>query len=108
MEKSDPFYGDFETFMRAVTRGRQSGEYWPKLNLLETMGVINKEGDELQYLIKALPEYEKIMPAGYRVELQMNNSVVKVLQPAPGWHPPTLRFRFVDSSLQVVTPRTLK
>lgn len=108
VEKSDPFYGDFEIFMRAATHGRPGGVYWPKLNLLETMGIINKEENELGYLKKALPDYERIMPPGYRVELQMNNSVVKVLQPGPGWYPPTLKFRFVDSSFNLVTPRILK
>ncbi len=108
VRKTDPYYRDFEIFMRAATRGRPGGEYWPKLNLLETMGVINKEEHELEFLMDAVPEFEKIMPPGYRVELQMNNSVVKVLQPAPGWHPPTLRFRFVDSALKMVSPRTLK
>lgn len=108
VRKKDPYYADFEIFMRAATRGRPGGEYWPKLNLLETMGVINKEEHELEFLMDAVPEFEKIMPPGYRVELQMNNSVVKVLQAAPGWHPPTLRFRFVDSALKMATPKTLK
>lgn len=101
VEESDPFYRDFEIFMRAATYGRPGGEHWPKLNLLETMGVINKEEHELEYLKNALPHYERTMPPGYRVELQLNDSVVKVLQPAPGWSPPTLKFHFVDSALKL-------
>lgn len=101
VEPSDPFFRDFEVFMRAATYGRPGGERWPKLNLLETMGVINKEEHELEYLKKALPHYARTMPPGYRVELQLNDSVVKVLQPGPGWHPPTLKFHFVDSALKL-------
>ena len=101
VEPSDPFYGDFGVFMRAATYGRPGGEYWPKLNLLETMGVINKEEHELEYLKKTLPHYERTMPAAYRVELQMNDSVVKVLRPGSGWRPPTLKFHFVDSALKL-------
>lgn len=108
VRKTDPYYRDFEIFMRAATRGRPGGDYWPKLNLLETMGVINKEEHELEFLSDAVPEFEKIMPPGYRVELQMNNSVLKVLQAAPGWHPPILKFRFVDSALKMASPRILK
>jgi hypothetical protein len=101
VEESDAFYGDFEVFMRTITYGRPGGEHWPKLNLLETMGIINKEEHELEFLKKALPHYEKTLPPGYRVELQLNDSVVKVLQSAPGWHPPTLKFHFVDSALKL-------
>ena len=101
VEESAPFYRDFEIFMRAVTYGRPGGEHWPKLNLLETMGVINKEEHELEYLKDALPHFERTMPPGYRVELQLNDSAVKVLQPSPGWHPPTLKFHFVDSALKL-------
>lgn len=98
VEPGDPFYDDFQRFMGIVTYGRAAGEHWPKLNLLETMGVIISESHELEYLKKILPPYARSLP-DYRVELQLNDSVVKVLQAAPGWNPPTLRFRFVDSAI---------
>ncbi len=101
VEESDPYYGDFTRFMRVVTYGRPAGEHWPKLTLLETMGVINKEEHELEYLKKILPRWDRTMPAEYRIELQLNDSVVKVLRPGPGWNPPTLRFHFVDSASAV-------
>lgn len=101
VEESDPFRADFERFMRMVTYGRPGGEHWPKLSMLETMGIINDESQELAYLMKALPHYARTLPENYRVELQLNDSVVKVLRPAPGWHPPTLRFHFVDSALNL-------
>ena len=103
VEPEDPFYGDFQRFMGIVTRGRPQGEHWPKLNLLETMGVIQQEEHELEYLKKVLPRYDTTLP-DYRVELQLNDSVLKVLQPADGWKPPTLRFHFLDSAANLDFP----
>jgi len=97
VEPDDPFYDDFQRFMGVIMYGRPQGEHWPKLNLLETMGVIIKEEGELAYLSKILPRYDRTL-SDYRVELQLNDSVVKVLQAAPGWHPPTVRFQFLDSA----------
>jgi hypothetical protein len=101
VEDTDPYYKDFLRFMSVVTYGRPNGEHWPKLSLLETMGVIRREEDGLEYFKKILPHYEKTLPADYRVELKLNDSVVKVLQSAPGWKPPTLRFHFVDSAIDL-------
>lgn len=101
VEASDPYHADFQKFMSVVTYGRPGGDHWPKLTLLETMGVIQKEEHELQYLTKILPHYARILPSAYRVELKVNSSVVKVLRPAPGWNPPTLRFDFVDSAINL-------
>jgi hypothetical protein len=50
---------------------------------------------------KILPQYARTLPADFRVELQLNDSVVKVLNPARGWYPPTLRFHFVDSAINL-------
>ena len=101
VEESDPFYGDFQRFMGVVTYGRPGGDRWPKLTLLETMGVIQKEEHELQYLTKVLPHYARTLPGEYRVDLTYNNSVPKVLRAAKGWNPPTLRFQFVDSAMKL-------
>ncbi len=101
VDPSDPFYADFQRFMGIVTYGRPGGEHWPKLNLLETMGVIIREDHELEYLRQALPRWDTTFPVSWRVELQLNNSVKKVLRAAPGWNPPTLLFRFVDSALNL-------
>jgi hypothetical protein len=98
VEETDRYYGDFLRFMGVVTYRRPGGDHWPKLTLLETLGVIQSEEHELEYLTKILPHYARTLPADYRVELQLNDSVVKVLRPAPGWNPPTLRFHFVDSA----------
>ena len=101
VEESDPYAADFRKFMSVVTYGRPGGEHWPKLTLLETMGVIQNEEHELQYLRKILPHYARTMPGEYRVDLRLNRSVVKVLRTARGWNPPTLRFNFVDSALNL-------
>ncbi len=105
VEPGAPFYEDFQRFMGIVTYGRPGGEHWPKLNLLETMGVIVREEHELEYLRQALPRWDRTFPANWRVELQLNDSVKKVLRPASGWNPPTLLFRFVDSALSFTEPR---
>lgn len=104
IDASDPFYKDFDRFMGVVTHGRPGGEHWPKLNMLETMGVILREEHELEYLRQALPRWDTTFPANYRVELQLDLSVIKVLRAAPGWHPPTLRFHFIDSALNLTQP----
>lgn len=104
VEPTDPYYRDFEKFMGVVTYRRPGGEHWPKLTLLETLGVIVREEHELEYLKKALPRWDRTFPPSYRVELQLNDSVRKVLRHAPGWHPPTLLFRFVDSAINLADP----
>lgn len=103
IDPADPFYDDFVKFMNVVTYGRPGGEHWPKLSLLESMGIIVREDHELEYLKQSLPRWDRTMPADYRVALQLNDSVKKVLRPAPGWKPPTLLFHFVDSALTLAT-----
>ena len=104
VEPTDPYYGDFQRFMGVVTYGRPGGEHWPKLTLLETMGVILREEHELDYLKQALPRWDRTFPAEYRIELQLNDSVKKVLRSAEGWRPPTVLFRFLDSALSLSAP----
>jgi hypothetical protein len=99
IDPSDPFYGDFERFMDVVTYGRPGGEHWPKLTLLETMGIIVRQDHQLEYIKQILPRWDTTFPKTYRVEVQLNNSVKKVLQSAPGWNPPTLLFEFIDSAI---------
>ena len=105
IEPGDPFFADFERFMGIVTYGRPGGEHWPKLSLLETMGIIQREDHELEYIKRILPRWDRTFPKNYRVTVQMNDSVKKVLRTAPGWNPPTVLFRFVDSALNLSEPR---
>lgn len=105
VEREDPWYPDFDRFMSIVTYGRPGGEHWPKLSLLETMGILVREESQLDYLRRALPRWDRTFSDAYRIEVQMNDSVKKVLRSAPGWRPPTVLFRFVDSALVMDEPR---
>ena len=99
-DETDRYYPDFQRFMGVVTHGRPAGEHWPKLSLLEIMGIILTEPHEIDFLTKTLPHYERTLPQGYQVELKLNEAL-KVLRKAPGWRPPTLRFEFLDSALEL-------
>lgn len=101
IDSSDPFYHDFDRFLSIVTYGRPGGEHWPKLSLLETMGIIRNEEHELNYIKQILPRWDTTFPDTYRIEVQMNKSVKKVLRRAEGWSPPTVMFHFVDSALHL-------
>lgn len=105
IDESDPYYPAFDKFMSIVAYGRPGGEHWPKLNMLETMGIIKHQAHELEYLKKVLPHYERTLPEDYRVELQVNDSTAKVLRASSQWLSPTLRFHFVDSALNLAEVR---
>lgn len=105
IDPSDPFYPDFVKFLDIVTYGRPGGDHWPKLSLLETMGIIVREDHELEYIKQILPRWDRTMPKEYMVAVQLNGSVTKVLRSAPGWKPPTLLFHFVDSAINLSSPQ---
>lgn len=104
IDESDPYFADFERFMEVVTYGRAGGEHWPKLTLLETLGIIRDEGRQLDYLQRMLPHYERTLSTDYRVELRLNDGPARVLQPGRGKRPPVLRFTFLDSALALTDP----
>lgn len=104
IEPTDAYYRDFTRFMDIVTYGRPGGEHWPKLSLLETMGIIIREDHEFEYIKKILPRWDRTFPDSYRVEVQVNDSVRKVLRPAAGWKPPTILFHFLNSALSLTSP----
>ena len=101
IDPSDPFYHDFDRFLSIVAYGRPGGEHWPKLSLLETMGIIRSEEQELNYIKQILPRWDTTFPNAFQVEVQMNGSLKKVLRAAEGWIPPTVLFHFVDSALSL-------
>lgn len=103
IEESDPFYRDFQNFMSVVTHGRPGGEHWPKLTLLETLGIIVRDEDEYDYLKRVLPRFDRTLPADYRVELQINDAPARTVRVAKDRRAPTLRFHFVDSALALMT-----
>ncbi|MDD2885949.1 MAG: hypothetical protein PHT48_13020, partial [Dechloromonas sp.] len=104
IDPAAPYYGDFNRFMDIVTWGRPGGEHWPKLTLLETMGIIRSEVHELDYIKDILPRWDTTFPDHYRIEVRMNQSSPKVLRAAPGWQPPTIRFDFIDSAAVLDAP----
>jgi len=101
VEPDDPFADAYARFLAVVTYGRPNGEHWPKVTLLETMGVIVREADELAYLRRVLPHWERTFPANVRVKVQLNQSRRTTLRPAGGPGAPTLLFRFVDSAVNL-------
>lgn len=98
VEPSDPYYSDFNWFMGIISYGRPGGETWPKLNLLEMTGIIKKPANDLLFLEKILPRWDRTFPKDYRVELQFNDFSARVLRPGGGMFAPRLRFNFVDSA----------
>ncbi len=105
IEPTDPYHADDDRFLGIVTWGRPGGEHWPKLSVLETKGIVRREDHELDYIRKILPRWDRTFPDTYRIGAKMNDSVIKVLRTAPGWHPPTVLFHFVDSALNLDNPR---
>lgn len=111
IEKTDPYWKDYVRFMDIVTYGRPGGEHWGKLSLLETMGIINKQNLELEYLTHILPRWDRTFPSNYQIEVQMNKLPKRVLRsarapvsstsllPSIVLLPPTVLFHFVDSAL---------
>lgn len=98
IDRDDPYYADFDRFMGVVTYGRPGGEAWPKLNLLETIGIIQKIDDDYRYLTKALPHWERTFARDVRIELQLDDLQPVRLQAGSGFAPMTVKFQFVDSA----------
>lgn len=101
--ENDPYYREYLRFMQIVNYGRPAGEYFPKLTLLETMGVIVNEERQYDYLKRVLPRYDRSLPKDYRVEVVMSGAKPRLLQqgkapPEILARPPTLRIEFVDSA----------
>ena len=98
IEPEDPYHKSFVRFMGVVNYARPAGETFPKLNLLETMGLIINEQRQFDYLTRVLPHFARTLP-DYRVELAMSDTNrTRVLQPGKGRLPPVLRFEFIDSA----------
>ncbi len=99
IDPSEPYYGDLIKFLNVVSYGRPGGEYWTKLNLLESMGLIVRQDNQIEYIKGTLPHWERTFPDAYQVEVQLRGSVNTVLRSAPGWNPPRILFDFVDSAI---------
>ncbi len=108
IDESDPYHGDYVRFMGIVNYSRPAGEHFPKITLLETMGIIINETRQYDYLKRVLPRYDRTLGADYRVELKMSESTVRVLQRGQGERPPVLRFDFIDSADNLTALRNQK
>ena len=105
VDRTDPFWPDFVRFMDIVTYGRPGGEHWPKLTLLESMGIIVRQDHEVEYARQVLPRWDRTFPDSWRVELLFNGKLQTVLRAGDGWQAPALRFDFVDSALVYSWPQ---
>jgi hypothetical protein len=99
VDENDRFQADFQRFLGIVTYGRPSGEHWPKLTLLELLGVILDLDDIQGFLERILPGWRHTFPSHYRVELKVNDWNARVLQRGGDPFAPKLLFHFVDSAL---------
>jgi hypothetical protein len=98
MDERHPAQRALQTFMGIVTYGRPSGEHWPKVTMLEMMGVIRNLDVSLAFLKAVVPNWRVDFPPSYRVELQLYDANPIVLQ-AGTLLGPRLRFHFVDSAV---------
>lgn len=96
---SDPWQRDFANFLSVVTYGRPATGDWPKVALLETMGIIVNESRQLDYLERIVPHHSRYFGADYRVEITLNDRS-RVIQQGRGPRPPVLRFQFLDSAAE--------
>lgn len=98
IEPTDPYHRSFVRFIGVVNYSRPAGPLFPKITLLETMGLIVDEGRQFDYLARLVPHFERTLPE-YRVEISMSDSNrTRVLQTGRGRRPPVLRFDFIDSA----------
>lgn len=96
---SDPWQRDFASFLSVVTYGRPATSDWPKVALLETMGIIVSESRQFDYLERIIPHHSRYFGADYRVEIGLNDRT-RVIQQGRGSRPPVLRFQFLDSATE--------
>lgn len=101
VEEPDPYYADFNQFKRTIAHRRTHADPMPKLTLLETLGVINQEESEVEFLTRALPNYGEVLTSVYDVELSLNDTLTKKIQTEPEEAVARIRFNFVDSAARL-------
>jgi len=97
VEESDPYYDAFSQFRRIIAHRRTHADPLPKFTLLESLGVIDQEESEIEFLTRALPNSGKVLTPVYEVELSLNNTLTRKLRIAPEEATARIRFNFVDS-----------
>lgn len=98
-EEGKPGWDDLQKFFAVTNYRRPGGEAWPKLNLLESMGVIKSPTEQLEYPQTVLPRWDRTFDENWRVELIDDDDVVTVLQKGKGFSAPVMQFKFVDTML---------
>jgi len=97
VDERDPYFADLQRFMNVVTYGRPGGETWPKLTLLETMGVIGRLQREREYVRRILPHWERATGENVRVKVKLLGTEKEVLRKGDG-ATPSLVFQLVDTA----------
>jgi hypothetical protein len=98
-EEGSAGYDDLQRFFAVTNYRRPGGEAWPKLNLLESMGVIKNPAEQLEYLKTVLPRWDRTFDDRWRVELIDDDGQATVLRKGQGAGSPVMQFRFVDTML---------
>ena len=98
-EEGKAGYDDLQRFFAVTNYRRPGGEAWPKLNLLESMGVIKSPAEQMEYLKTALPRWDRTFDDRWRIELIDDDDQVVVLRKGEGSNAPVMQFKFVDSML---------
>lgn len=102
IEESDPFYQDFRQFKRAIAHRRTDADPSPKFSLLETLGLIDREEAELEFLRRALPNSGEVLTAAYDVVLSLNGTLTTKIRGESAKTTARIRFSFVDSASRSV------
>ncbi len=98
VEEQDSYYNDFRKFTQVVGHRRNDADPMPKITLLETLGVINKEDNEIDFLVRALPNYGAVLSAAYKAELTLNKTIVKKIDSDQDETVAKITFDFMDSA----------
>ena len=102
IEESDPFYQGFRQFKRAIAHRRTDADPSPKFSLLETLGLIDQEEAELEFLRRALPNSGEVLTAAYDVVLSLNGTLTTKVRGESDQAAARIRFNFVDSASRSV------
>lgn len=98
-DEESPYYADLQRFLSVTNYRRPGGEAWPKLSLLETMGILVKPEAQQRYLEEALPKWDRSLPRHWRVDMVTDDGQTQLLRAAAG-KGPTMTFVFEDSALE--------
>jgi hypothetical protein len=98
-EEGSAGYDDLQRFFAVTNYRRPGGEAWPKLNLLESMGVIKSPAEQTEYLKTVLPRWDRTFDDRWRVEMIDDDGAVTVLRKGSGNPSAVMQFKFVDSML---------